>query len=150
MKWAHHVNNFVDPTENGFVKSMLETAKRLKSQPVKRKDVVNSDMLVALCDQHTYSTSLTDIRDLAMILTCYTGFLRFDETSKLRCNDVVFYDDHFTLNIRSSKTDQFRSGNKVMIAKGHTSACVYLMLNRFISLASIDLASNDFFVQTHY
>ena len=122
MYWAHHVNNYVDPIENGFVKSMLEVAKCLKSQPVKRKDVVNSDMLVSLCDQYTYRTSLTDIGDSATILTFYTGFFRFDETSKLRCNDVGFYDDHFTLSIRSSKIDQFRSGNKVTIAKGHTSA----------------------------
>ena len=87
-----------------------------------------------------------------MILTGYTGFLRFDEISKLRCNDVTFQDDHFTLNIRSSKTlnirssktAKFRSGNKVLIAKGHTSACAYAMLRRYIDLASVDLSSNDF------
>ena len=73
IKWVHNINNFVDPTENGFVKSMLEAAKRLRSQPVKRKDVT-SDMLVALCNQYANNTNLTDIRDLAMILTCYTGF----------------------------------------------------------------------------
>ena len=86
IKWVHNINNFVDPTENGFVKSMLEAAKRLRSQPVKRKDVVTSDMLVALCNQYANNTNLTDIRDLAMILACYTGFLRFDEISKLKCN----------------------------------------------------------------
>ena len=123
IKWVHGINDFVDPTENGFVKNMLEAAKRLKSQPVKRNDVITSDMLVALCDQYTGNFALTDIRDLTMILMCYTGFLRFDETSKFKCNDVTFHDDHFILNIKSSKTDQFRSGNKVMVAKGHTSAC---------------------------
>ena len=72
IKWVHNINNFVDPTENGFVKSMLEAAKRLRSQPVKRKDVVTSDMLVALCNQYANNTNLTDIRDLAMILTSCT------------------------------------------------------------------------------
>ena len=144
IKWVHGINDLVDPTENGFVKNMLEAAKRLKSQPVKRNDVITSDMLVALCDQYTGNFALTDIRDLTMILMCYTGFLRFDETSKLKCNDVTFHDDHFILNIKSSKTDQFRSGNKVMVAKGHTSACAYAMLTRYISLASIDLTSTDF------
>ena len=74
IKSVHNLSNFVDSTENGFVKSMLEAAKRFRSQPVKRKDVVTSDMLVALCDQYANNTNLTDIRDLAMILTCYTGF----------------------------------------------------------------------------
>lgn len=144
IKWVHNVNNYTDPTENGFVKGMLDAAKRLRSQPVKRKDVVNSEMLVSLCNQYIGSSNLLDIRDLAMILTGYTGFLRFDEISKLRCNDVTFHDDHFTLNIRSSKTDKFCSGNKVMIAKGHTSACAYTMLKRYFDLASVDLSSNDF------
>ena len=55
IKWVHGINDFVDPTENGFVKNMLEAAKRLNSHPVKRKDVVTSDMLVSLCDQYTDS-----------------------------------------------------------------------------------------------
>ena len=62
-KWVHNIDHFVDSLENGFVKSMLEVAKRLRSQPVKQKDVVTSDMLVALCDQYTNNTNLTDIRD---------------------------------------------------------------------------------------
>ena len=77
---------------------------------------------------------------MAMILTCSSGFLRFDEISKLKCYDIIFYNDHFTINIRSSKTDRFRSGTKVMVAKGHTSACAYSMLN----LAAIDLKSSDY------
>ena len=144
IKWVHSINDFVDPTDNGFVTNLLEAAKRLKSKPVKRKDVISSEMLITLCDQYTDSPSLADLRDLAMILTCYTGFLRFDEVRKLKCNDVTFKEDHFILNITSSKTDQYRSGNKVMIAKGHTSACAYTMLERYLNLASIDLKSTDF------
>ena len=52
----HKINNFVDPTENGFVKGMLDAAKRLRSQPIKRKDVVNSEMLISLSDQHLIVT----------------------------------------------------------------------------------------------
>lgn len=150
IKWVHNVNNYIDPTENGFVKGMLDAAKRLRSQPVKRKDVINSEMLVELCDQYIGSSDVVDIRDLAMILTGYTGFLRFDEISKLKCNDVTFQDDHFTLTITSSKTDKFRAGNKVLIAKGHTSACAYVMLRRYIDLAGIDLKSNGFLFKPMY
>ena len=57
IKWDYNIYNFVDPLENGFVKSMLEAAKRLRSQPVKQKDVVTSDMLVVLCDQYTNNTN---------------------------------------------------------------------------------------------
>ena len=77
-----------------------------------------------------------------------TCFRRTDnnEISKLRCNDVTFQDDHLTFNIRRIKTDKCRSGNKVLIAKGHASACAYAMLRPNIDLASVDLKSNDFSV----
>ena len=78
---------------------------------------------------------------------CYTGFLRFDEVSNLKCNDITFNDDHFILNIKSSKTDQYRSGNKFMVAKGHTSAFAYSILSRYVSLTSGYI--NRFFIQTH-
>ena len=103
-------------------------------------------MLISLCDQYINSDNKVDIRDLAIILTCNTGFLRFDEVSRLRCNDVVFEDEHFNLNIRSSKTDQFRSGNTVVVAKGQSSACAYSMLSRYISMSNIYILSNDFYL----
>ena len=37
IKWVHNINNFVDATENGFVKSMLVAVKRLRSQTVMEK-----------------------------------------------------------------------------------------------------------------
>ena len=128
IKWVNNINNYVDPTVNEFVKGLLDTAKRIRSQPVKRKDVVTTEMLIMLCDQYIGSTHLGDIRDLAMIMLSYSGLLRFDEISNLNSNDIHFEEDHLILTIRRSKTDQFRAGNKVYISKGYTSACVYSML----------------------
>ena len=31
LKWAHSMNGLADPTENGFLKNMHESAKRLRS-----------------------------------------------------------------------------------------------------------------------
>lgn len=144
IKWVHSINNYVDPTENGFVKGLLDTAKRIRSQPVKRKDVVNTEMLITLCDQYIGSTRLGDIRDLAMIMLGYSGFLRFDEISNLHSDDIQFEEDHLILTIRKSETDQFRAGNKVYIIKGSTSACAYSMLKRYIELSGSVLRSNTF------
>ena len=80
----------MDPTENGFVKGLLDSAKRMRSQPIKRKDVVNTEMLISLCDQYINNTNLSDIRDLAMILIGYAGLLRFDEISNLHSINIVF------------------------------------------------------------
>ena len=144
IKWVHNINSFIDPTENGFVKGLLDSAKRLRSQPIKRKDVVNTEMLITLCDEYINNTNLSDVRDLAMILIGYAGLLRFDEINHLHANDVVFEESHLVLNIRKSKTDKFRAGNKVYISKGSTSACSYSMLRRYIDLAGIDTNSDEF------
>ena len=76
------------------------------------------------------------VRDLCFLLLGYAGFLRFDEISSLRCNDVAFHDDYFTLVIRKGKTDQYRYGNTVVICKGDSVACPYSMLKRYMSITS--------------
>ena len=134
IKWVHNINNHQDPTENGFVKGLLDAAKRLRSNPVKRKDVINSELLIQLCDQYTGCSKLSDIRDLSMILVAYAGLLRFDEIKNLRYKDILFEENYIEIKIRRSKSDKFRAGDKVFISKGKTSACAYSMLKRYMDL----------------
>ena len=58
-----------------------------------------------------------------MILLGFSGFLRFDELSSLRCNDISIFDSYFILKIRKSKTDQYRFGDEIPISKGLSIAC---------------------------
>ena len=116
----------------------------MRSQPVKRKDVVSTEMLISLCDQYIDNTNISDIRDLAMILIGYASLLRFDEISNLHSNDIVFEESHLVLSIRKSKTDNFRAGNKVFIGKGSTSACSYSMFRRYIDLSGAYIKSDTF------
>jgi hypothetical protein len=43
-----------------------------------------------------------------MILLSFSGFLRYDEVSSLRLNDVKVHDNHLVLHLEKSKTDQYR------------------------------------------
>ena len=45
-------------------------------------------MIKALCARYSASNELLEVRDLCMILLGFSGFLRFDELSSLRCNDI--------------------------------------------------------------
>ena len=40
------MDGHIDPTENGFVTNLLQSAKRTRYMNVTKKDVVSSDMLV--------------------------------------------------------------------------------------------------------
>lgn len=144
IKWMHNVNDFHDPTENAFVKNLLESAKRLRSVPVKKKDIVDTEMIKQLCDLYTESSDLGSIRDLSMILCGYAGFLRFSEISELRCNDIVFHEDHVVLKIKKSKTDVYRQGKEVLLAKGSTCACPYEMLKRYLNISKQSLDSEKY------
>ena len=90
IKWTHNVNNFTDPTDNGFVTGLQSTARRMPRPEKRRKDPVTSDMLVNLCNKYKDCKDLLIIRDLTMILFCYAGFLRYDEVSSLLCNILQF------------------------------------------------------------
>ena len=58
-----------------------------------------------------------------MILSGCAGFLWFNEINQLKCKDVEFKDDYVIIKIRKGKTDVYRSGKDVLIAKGSPSAC---------------------------
>jgi integrase len=79
-----------------------------------------------------------------MILLGFAGFLRYDELSSLRCNDIFFHDDHFCLKIRKSKTDQYRLGNEIVISKGMSVACPYKMLRRYLTLSSQTIFDSNY------
>ena len=64
------------------------------------------------------SVDLLIVRDLAMILLSFSGFLRYDGVSSLRFNDVKVHDNRLVLHLEKSKTDQYRQSSDVLIAKG--------------------------------
>lgn len=144
IKWVHTMNDFRDPTESGFVKHLIGAAKRLRSTPIKKKDIIDNDMLKHLCDIYKNSEDIADLRDLSMILVGYAGFLRFDEISELKCSDVNFQDSFLVLKIRKSKTDMYRQGDEVLISKGSSSACPYEMLKKYMVISNHKIASDQY------
>ena len=150
IKWAHEMCGQIDPTNNSFVESLVESAKRTAKPVVNKKDPVTTDILIRLCSMFHFSTDLLVVRDLLMTLLGFSGFLRFNELSQLRCNDFFVKEEHLVIKIRRSKTDQYRSGDEILICKGHTLACPYAMLFRYVSLAELVLESDMFLFRPLY
>ena len=144
IKWVHKTCDLQDPTDNAFVLNLVEAAKRFAVKSVKKKQPVTADMLKNLCAKYSTSTDLLVIRDLCMILLSFCGFLRYDEISSLRCNDVQIFDSYFILKINKSKTDQYRKGNEVPISKGTTIACPLRMVQRYLELSKQTCSSNKY------
>ena len=150
IKWAHELCGKSDPTNNAFVNNLVDSAKRTSKPPVNKKDPVNSDMLIALCSMFKDSSDLLIVRDLTMILLSFSAFLRFNELSNLKCNDIFIRDTHLVIKIRKSKTDQYREGDEVLVGKGESLACPYSMFLKYVGLANLDLKSDLFLFRPLY
>lgn len=145
LRWVHEINGYKDPTLNHFVNSLQESAKRLNGKPVNKKDPVTLEIIIEICTRFEKSDDLLVVRDLAMIVLSFAGFLRFDELSSLKCNDVVVQDEFLKLKIVQSKTDQYRQGSEVLISKGKTVACPVDIFKRYVLISGLNLKS-EFYI----
>ena len=81
--------------------------------------------------------SLSDVRIVAICLVGFVGFLRFSEVAHLRESDVHIFHDHAELFIEASKTDQYRDGSWVVIARSDLVTCPVAMLERYMKLGKV-------------
>ena len=58
-----------------------------------------------------------------MCLVAFAGFMRCDELIRLRCEDITFNAEGMIINIVSSKTDQYREGSSLVIARTGGLTC---------------------------
>ena len=147
IEWAHDLNNFEDPTNNSFVKNLLESSKRQIHKPKIKKDTIPHNFIIDLCEKYKDCIDLGVIRDLAMIVLCYAGFLRYSEVSGIKSDHVKFIENsHIEIHLEKSKTDQYRLGDSVVIAKGQSAACPFLLLKKYFSLAGIHYSTDSVYI----
>jgi site-specific recombinase XerD len=153
IRWAHVTCGLDNPCESRLVSNILESAKRALSKPVCKKEPVTPEMISKICECFAQPTSsLLDLRSAALCLTAYSEFLRYNELAGLRCCDVRFVgESHVELTIVQSKTDVYREGSKVLLAKNNVGPCPFSLLTRFVQETRIDLSSElPFFRNLRY
>ena len=57
---------------------------------------------------------------------------------------LTFFASHVEINIESGKTDVYRRGNSIVIAKTSTDLCPVKWLLKYIDLAELSYNSDDF------
>ncbi|XP_071177692.1 integrase/recombinase xerD homolog [Mytilus edulis] len=144
IKWAHTVRGFSDPTENAFVTNLLESSKRQPHKPKVKKEHIDSESIIELCIKYKDSDDIAILRDLCMIVLSFSGFLRYNELSSLRCKDVHFKTNYLEIDIDKSKTDQYRLGEKLVISNGESAACPYSLLSKYFSICKIESSSEQY------
>ena len=71
------------------------------------------------------------------MLSWFVAFLRYDELSKLRCEDLIFTANFLKIMIRSSKTDQYRQGDTVLVARTGRPTCPVSMVERYMAIGEL-------------
>ena len=117
VSWVHQISGLPAVTASPFVRATLSGLQRKLAKPKVKKEPVTVEMLRVLVDSLGQSPSLSDIRLVASALLSFAAFLRYDEVAKLRCCDIRFSGDSMAVHLQSSKTDQYRQGDKVIVAR---------------------------------
>lgn len=141
VSWVNQLAGYHPLSESVFLRVVLDGLQRKLAKPKVRKEPITNDMIQALVGSLGPDPSLADIRLVAACLLSFAGFLRYDELAKLRCCDVTFRAQSMSIRITSSKTDQYRQGDTVLIARSGSATCPVAMLERYFDAAKLSSTS---------
>ena len=138
LSWVNQLAMVEDTTTHPLVVQVLAGAKRQLACPTIKKEPITPEILTKIVNKFGKDdASLLDVRTLTVFLVGYAGFLRFDELSNLKESDVQILEEHMELFIESSKTDQYRDGAWVVIARTASKLCPVAMMERYLNLGQI-------------
>ena len=85
--------------------------------------------------------SLKDLRIAAVSSLGFAGFFRFNELANIQQKHLTFCDGFVKNFVSRSKTDVYREGNCVYIAKLEIKYSPLAILRKYIEAANLDLSS---------
>ena len=148
IKWVNNffpgINKFNCPMEDNFLLRLKDSA--LRSTPIKsnQKEVITGDILEKIVAAQPENPSLSQRRNILMPCLSYALLLRHDELSHLNCLYFVEDTKGIQITIPSSKTDVYRNGKKVFLAKEASPQSVFCLLKKYISLSGLKMGDNHF------
>ena len=144
IDWAQQLAGLPKVSDHPIVSSLVSASQRILGKPKAKKEPITSEMLKALVTSKISdkSPSLSDLRTVALCLLGYAGFFRFSELCSIRACDIKFFPTYASIFLESSKTDQFRDGAWVAIARSNQDTCPVKALEQYIAAAKIDLGED--------
>ena len=145
--WVHRAACLPSPTQDPAYDTILQGVRSINAAPVTHKKPLSADMIMRMRESMRIedgSNLLPDFCLLLYIVLSYAGFLRFDEATHIRRGDVTLHKSQLELVIPKSKTDQFRSGKSLVIARTGTPLCPVKMIRKYFYWAGISQDDNRY------
>ena len=144
LKWFHSFVPSLDrnPLDSDFCGNIIESAKRRKLQPVRKKKPFTTEIFKGILN--VYSKEGANFKDLRIAALCslaFAGFFRYDELCNVAPKSFIA-SDYIRIFLPRSKTDIYREGNYVYISTSKTKCCPAVVLKRYLNLAGIDVHSS--------
>ena len=147
ISWAHRTAGLPDPTQTELPKMIKEASTRVLGQGDNKKLPVSSNILSEIVKKYSSNSEcISDLRLVNMCVVAFTGFLRFDELSRIRYCDLTFKPSHMEIFIETSKTDKYRKGNRVFISRLRSVNCPVRHLRRYLIRAGFGAEYSDMYV----
>ena len=148
LKWLYSfipgINALNNPLNEDFLTRIVQSESRNKCKLKERKKPLSNEMVKELLSKinSAKNPSLSDLRNALIPCLAYALLLRHDEMSHINCNHFSTVSGGLKLFIPSSKTDIYRQGKYVFLAKDN--ADLYSLFFKYLSKAKLNLKDNHF------
>ena len=112
--------------------------------PFVKKDPITPDILQRIIAVFGDRNGVSKLRICVLFLLGFSGFLRYSELSNIKMNNSELQDTHVKITIEKSKTDMYRRGSSVIIAKTDNDLCPVFWLKRYIELNDLEYNSDEY------
>ena len=136
VKWAHNILGLRDPLKSPLLIALSNAAKRTLSKPLCKKEPIKPWHLQKLVKLFGGNNS--------SLLVGFAGFFRFSELINIRRNDIIFYGKYLKIFIERSKTDKYRKGTRIFIAKTCRKTCPVSILRKYLKSLKLSPSYNDY------
>ena len=127
-----------------MVKNILEAAKRVKYHKTCKKKAVTVEEIKKI-HNHCIKTepNICNMRIFTPNSFSFCGLLPFSEASKIPRSDIDFQPSYMKIFIGKSKTNRYRNGNWIYIARVNSELCPVVRLQIYLNFAKVNENSEE-------
>ena len=147
LKWLHSfvpgLNSWSNPLNDDFLGKIMSNLKRNVQKENCQKKPLTGEMVSRIISQSNLTDTLA-LRDCLMIAFAYSLLLRYDELSHITCSHMTEQENGIKILIPKSKTDKFRNGKNVFLAKSSSDSCTHALLSQYLKITNLKFGQNHF------
>jgi integrase len=137
LKHWHTYQGFTDPTLHPLINKTMTGITRTHGKPKDKAPALTPEELQRIVEALRINTSLTALRDSALLQIGFFGALRRNEIVNIHYEHITWKEEGIEILLPSSKTDQIHEGQYCAIPYGNDLLCPVTALKNWFDRAGI-------------